>query len=72
MSTENETLELSEEVSRYILGAGDNSGLAIIRSIPELSAHARGNSLTLEGSVDKMVRETIDAFDTYQKRDRSR
>jgi phosphate starvation-inducible protein PhoH and related proteins len=50
-----EKLDLSEEVSRHILGAGTESGLVMIRGIPDLSARARGNCLMLEGTAEKIM-----------------
>jgi len=54
MSELQEKLDLSEEVSRHILGTGDDSGLVMIRGIPDLSARARGNCLMLEGPAEKI------------------
>lgn len=54
MSQTQEKLDLSEEVSRHILGAGTESGLVMIRGIPDLSARARGNCLMLEGPAEKI------------------
>ena len=64
MSQSQEKLDLSEEVSRHILGAGAESGLVMIRGIPDLSARARGNCLVLEGSTDKikLVKRFIDVL----------
>ena len=55
MSGITEKLDLSEELSRHILGAGNDSGLDMIRAIPDLSARARGNCLMLEGSAEKIT-----------------
>jgi len=54
MSQTQENFDLSEEVSRHILGAGSDSGLVMIRGIPDLAAHARGNRLMLEGAPEKI------------------
>ncbi|PKL47905.1 MAG: phosphate starvation-inducible protein PhoH [Candidatus Riflebacteria bacterium HGW-Riflebacteria-2] len=62
MSQIQENLDLSEEVSRHILGAGTDSGLVMIRGIPELAVRARGNSLMLEGPAEKieLVKKFLD------------
>ncbi len=62
MSEAQEKLDLSEEVSRHILGSGDDSGLTMIRGVPDLSAHARGNCLMLAGPAEKikLVKKFID------------
>lgn len=49
-----ERLELSDDLSRLILGATEENGLSLIRGIPELNARARGNMLFLEGNLDKI------------------
>lgn len=62
MSQTQEQIDLSEEVSRHILGVGADSGLTMIRDIPDLSARARGNCLVLEGPSEKIrqVKRFID------------
>lgn len=45
--------ELSDELSRYLLGTGDNTGLNMIKTI--VSARARGNVLHLDGSSEKII-----------------
>ncbi len=62
MSQTQEQIDLSEEVSRHILGVGAESGLIMIRGIPDLSARARGNCLVLEGPTEKikLVKRFID------------
>jgi hypothetical protein len=54
MSQTQEKLDLSEEVSRHILGVGEDSGLLMIKGISQLSARARGNCLMLEGPAEKI------------------
>ncbi len=54
MSSNQETVELTEELSRHLLGTSADSGLQLIRRIPEMSARARGNCLMLEGPVSKI------------------
>lgn len=49
-----EKVELSDELSRYILGSEEENGLKLIKSLPELNANARGNSILLEGAFDKI------------------
>ncbi|PKL41024.1 MAG: phosphate starvation-inducible protein PhoH [Candidatus Riflebacteria bacterium HGW-Riflebacteria-1] len=55
MSQTQEKIDLSEEASRHILGAGADSGLLMIRGIADLSARARGNCLILEGPAEKVL-----------------
>ena len=47
-------IDLSEELSRLMFTSGNDNGLSLIRSIPDLSAKARGNCLTLGGPVEKV------------------
>ncbi|NCB38797.1 MAG: PhoH family protein [Erysipelotrichia bacterium] len=54
MMLEQERLELSDEVSRHIFGAGSENGLKLIRLIPDIIAKARGNCLILEGPGEKI------------------
>lgn len=54
MIIEHEQLELNDELLRRVLGPGEDSGLALIRTIPQLSAKARGNSLLLDGPAEKI------------------
>lgn len=50
-------IELSEALSRYLHSPGHKpSGLELIRSLPGLQAHARGNRLSLTGTDDSIER----------------
>ncbi|HNV68237.1 MAG TPA: PhoH family protein [Candidatus Ozemobacteraceae bacterium] len=50
-------IELSEELSRYLHAPGRKpSGLELIRGLPGLQAHARGNRLSLSGTEDSLAR----------------
>ena len=49
-----EKVELSDELSRYILGSEENNGLKLIKSLSGINANARGNSIALEGKSDKI------------------
>lgn len=55
MNEQEECLELTEDLSRHILGTADDSGLQLIRAIPEITARARGNSLFLGGDPEKIA-----------------
>ena len=48
------SFNLSEELSRLMFSSNSENGLTLIRSIPELSVKARGNTLTIDGSLDKI------------------
>ena len=48
------SFNLSEELSRLMFSSISENGLTLIRSIPELSVKARGNTLTIDGSLDKI------------------
>ncbi len=50
-----EKLELSEELARYLLATGTNSGLELIGKLPGLKSWARGNCIFLEGSNDSLA-----------------
>lgn len=54
MSEQEECFELSEDLSRHILGTAENNGLSLIQTIPELSTRARGNNLFLSGNGEKI------------------
>lgn len=71
MNIEHEQLELSEDVLRHVFSPGEASGLALIRTIPELSAKARGNCLILDGPVEKiaMVKRFLSFFATRLEQD---
>ena len=60
MSEQEECLELSDDLSRHILGPAEQNGLNLIRTIPELTARARGNSIFLGGNPEKI--ELVKAF----------
>lgn len=62
MKTENERLELSEELSRHIFSSEPDNGLALIRSLSDITARGRGNCLLLEGNSEKikLVRRFLD------------
>lgn len=64
MIIEQQKFELSEELSRHVLGTGTGSGLNLLRSIPDLSVKARGNCLVLEGPVERidLVKRFIDVL----------
>jgi phosphate starvation-inducible PhoH-like protein len=47
-------LELPEELSRHIFSLEEQSGLALIRSLTDLSAKGRGSRLLLEGSAQRI------------------
>jgi phosphate starvation-inducible PhoH-like protein len=47
-------LDLSEELSRHIFSVEDNSGLNLIRTLSDLTASGRGNSLFLQGNNQKV------------------
>ncbi len=48
------SLNLSEDLSRIMFASGGDNGLSLVRSIPEITAKARGNSITLSGATDKI------------------
>ncbi|GAB4277943.1 MAG: PhoH family protein [Candidatus Rifleibacteriota bacterium] len=54
MNFHEEQFELDEELSRHILGTAQDNGLALICSLPEVTARARGNRLYVEGSEEKI------------------
>ncbi|MGM0598702.1 MAG: PhoH family protein [Candidatus Rifleibacteriota bacterium] len=54
MNEREERLELTEELSRHILGTSQQNGLSLIKELPELKARARGNCLILQGNPDKI------------------
>jgi len=56
MNESEELFELSEDLSRHLLAAGGNGGLALIRSIPQITVRARGNHLFLGGQPDHIKR----------------
>lgn len=58
------TLELHEEVARRLFGSGQGAGLGLIRTLPHLTARARGNCLFLKGPADQVaaVRRFVDAL----------
>ena len=45
---------LSEDLSRLMFSSNEENGLSLIRSIPELTVKARGNSLVVDGNHDKI------------------
>ena len=45
---------LSEELSRLMFSSNEENGLTLIKSIPELTVRARGNSLMVDGNYDKI------------------
>ena len=56
MNVTEETLELSEAVSRRLFCASPgDGGLGLIRRIPQISARARGNCLHLKGPADQII-----------------
>lgn len=59
-----EQFELSEELSRHLLGTSDKSGLNLIRGLSDISARARGNQLYLAGSAEriKLVKKFIEVL----------
>lgn len=59
-----EQFELSEELSRYLLGTGEKSGLNLIRALSDVNARARGNQLFLDGCPEriKLVKKFIDVL----------
>ena len=64
MTDSHEQLELSEEVSRHLLGTGDNNGLNLIRGLADVSARARGNQLYLDGCPEriKLIKKFIEVL----------
>ncbi len=61
------TLELSEEAARHLFGSGQGGGLELIRTLPHLTARARGNCLFLKGPAEQVaaVRRFIDALNRH-------
>ncbi|MFZ5951935.1 MAG: PhoH family protein [Candidatus Rifleibacteriota bacterium] len=55
MNDVEECLELSDDLSRHILGPGEQSGLELIKTLPDLTARARGNNLFLGGDPEKIT-----------------
>ncbi|MBI3038407.1 PhoH family protein [bacterium] len=51
-----ESILLSDELSRHILGNKEANGLELIRSLPEIAVHARGNKLTVSGGSEMVER----------------
>jgi phosphate starvation-inducible PhoH-like protein len=64
MSEHEERLELTEELSRLVLGTSEQNGLALIQGLPQINARARGNCLVLEGSPEKirLVKRFLDVL----------
>ncbi len=56
-----ELLDLSEDVSRHLLSVNKDGGLEMIRGIPGIVVHARGNRLSLVGSDEgiKLVKRFL-------------
>lgn len=52
MKATEELIHLSDDLSRHLLGANNTGGLDLIRAIPGLTVHARGNRLSLAGTDD--------------------
>ncbi len=54
MSETQVCINLSEELARLMFSSNEENGLSLIRSLPELSVKARGNSLTIDGDFEKI------------------
>lgn len=54
MNRPEEILELSEDVCRHMLGAGESRGLDLLRSISDVTVRARGNQLVVTGGPEKI------------------
>ncbi|MBP5467789.1 MAG: PhoH family protein [Candidatus Riflebacteria bacterium] len=54
MSETQVCINLSEELARLMFSSNEENGLSLIRSLPELSVKARGNSLTIDGDLEKI------------------
>jgi len=52
MTFSEEYFDLSEEVSRRLFGIAESGGLDLIKGVPGLTVHARGNRLTLNGAIE--------------------
>lgn len=50
-----ESFELSEDLSRHLLGPFENNGLALLQSIPGLTTRARGNNIFVDGAPEKIA-----------------
>lgn len=63
------SFDLSEELSRLMFSSGSANGLSLLRGIPNLNVKARGNSLSVAGTVDnlKIVKQFIKVLDTRVK-----
>jgi phosphate starvation-inducible protein PhoH len=66
-----ERFDMSEEVSRHLLGTGDSSALHLLRAIPDLQARARGNQLVLTGDPERiaLVRRFLEILTARTARD---
>ncbi|HEY9069578.1 MAG TPA: PhoH family protein [Candidatus Ozemobacteraceae bacterium] len=64
MSRQEEVFELTEDVCRHMLGAGESRGLELIRSIADVTVRARGNQLLVGGEPARigLVRKFIEAL----------
>jgi len=64
MDLREEIIDLSDDVSRHILGIGEDAGLRMIRSLPGLKIRARGNRITLQGPGEgiDLVKRFIDVL----------
>lgn len=60
MTTIEEHFELSEDLSRHLMGPGKASALELMRGLPSLTARARGNVLSIQGEATKI--DMIRAF----------
>lgn len=49
-----QNFDLSEELSRLMFTSGSDNGLSLVRSIPDMTAKARGNCLSVTGSSEKV------------------
>lgn len=56
MSELEEIVELTDGMSLHLLGAKEGKGLELLRSIPGLKVHARGNRLSLSGTAEGLKR----------------
>ena len=48
------SLNLSEELARLMFSSNEENGLTLLRSLPEVTVKARGNTLTIDGSSEKI------------------
>lgn len=66
MNEKEERLELSDDLSRHILGPSDQNGLSLIREISDLNVRARGNCLYLSGNPAKidMVKKFLEVLNS--------